>query len=117
MRRLGVWRAILISSALFAVAHGSLYRFLPTFTLGIMLAFVVLRSGSILCSMIAHALNNGVAVTMIHYQSEESARRYAEMSALPWDVTIVGTAICAIGLWLVHSAPAARAPSAPAEPG
>ena len=42
---------------------------------------VVLRSGSILCSMIAHALNNGVAVTMIHYQSEESARRYAEMSA------------------------------------
>lgn len=58
--------AVLISSALFAVAHADYGSFLPLFAIGLALAFVRLRTGSTWASMSLHILNNLLAsVTII----------------------------------------------------
>ena len=105
LRRWGVWQAIGVSALLFGVAHASLYRLLPTLFLGLLFGYLVWRSGSIVCSMIAHAINNGFITTAVHLQPRDSANRLAEMTVLPWSITFAGLAVCLLGLWLVHSSP------------
>ena len=56
------WLAVLVSGAVFGFFHVSLFRILPTAFLGIVLAVVVLRTGSILPAMLWHFLNNFLAL-------------------------------------------------------
>lgn len=54
----GFYGAALISAALFAVYHMSLLQLPYMFVLGFLLAVVAQRSGSIVCCIVLHALNN-----------------------------------------------------------
>lgn len=54
--------ALLISAVLFGFLHLSPLRFLPTLLLGVLLAFVVLRTGSLWPAILLHALHNGLAI-------------------------------------------------------
>lgn len=56
------WMAVLVSGAVFGVFHVSLFRIVPTAFLGIVLALVVLRTGSILPAILWHFLNNFLAL-------------------------------------------------------
>ena len=58
-----VW-AVLLSSALFMIMHGRLEQFVYPFVLGIVLSFVVLRTGNLFSSILVHFLNNFIVVTM-----------------------------------------------------
>lgn len=60
-RRFGVKRGILFSSLLFAFVHRSLYAFLAIFVLGIVLAYLYERTGSLIPSISLHLFNNGIA--------------------------------------------------------
>jgi hypothetical protein len=51
-----------VSSAVFGVAHAQLDVFLPLFALGLMLAWVYKRTGSLWTSIALHALFNGLSV-------------------------------------------------------
>jgi sodium transport system permease protein len=87
MRRLGSTRgAVLVSAAFFALIHLSVFRFLPTFLLGILLATVVVRTGSIFASMVLHAAYNGGAVLLDRVEwlswSTEGARGWLVSVAL-----------------------------------
>ena len=62
--RLGTWPVIFVVGALFGVFHLSIYRFVPTALLGIVLTYLVVRSGSIFAGVLVHALNNGLAILM-----------------------------------------------------
>lgn len=62
--RFGALAAVLMSSGYFALLHVSLARALPTAVLGVFLALAVLRSGSVLTSIIIHGLNNAAAVLL-----------------------------------------------------
>ena len=64
-RSLGPVAAVLISAFLFAALHGSPQRFFAQGALGIVLAVLVLRSGSIFPAMILHALYNGTLVVVM----------------------------------------------------
>jgi membrane protease YdiL (CAAX protease family) len=57
-------RGLMISSALFALFHLSLARFLPTFGLGLLLGGVRLTSGTIWLPIAIHALHNGSLVAL-----------------------------------------------------
>jgi membrane protease YdiL (CAAX protease family) len=59
-----VW-AIVISSALFAVAHTDLGSFVPLFAIGLCLGYVRWRTGSTWASMSLHMLNNLLASVQI----------------------------------------------------
>ena len=64
LREHGYGRALLGSSALFALIHGSLLALLPIFLLGIGLAVVYERSRSLLASIVMHATVNGISVAL-----------------------------------------------------
>ncbi len=52
------------SAALFAVIHASLVSLLPIFLLGLALAWVYRRTGSLLAPIAMHAMVNGISVTI-----------------------------------------------------
>lgn len=54
----GFYGAAIISAAMFAVYHMNLLQLPYTFVLGLLLAVAAQRSGSIICCIVLHALNN-----------------------------------------------------------
>jgi sodium transport system permease protein len=60
----GKWTAIIITALLFGLFHLDMYRMLPVTILGIWLGYLVMQTGSIHMSMLAHFLNNGTAVVV-----------------------------------------------------
>jgi membrane protease YdiL (CAAX protease family) len=53
---------IVLGAFLFSAMHMQFYGFLPRFALGIMLGYLYLWSGSLWLPMLAHFLNNGMAI-------------------------------------------------------
>jgi len=105
LRRFGPWVAIGISALLFGLAHASIYRLLPTFVLGLVLGYVAWRSGSIYCSMIIHALNNGLIATLARDDSFAARLHWDDMQFVPWSWTIIALAVMGAGMLLVATAP------------
>lgn len=64
------WLAIFISSMVFALLHGTFFKILPIFLLGIMLGTVYQVTRNLWYSIIIHFLNNGIAVLAIYYASK-----------------------------------------------
>ena len=58
------YQAILISAAMFAVMHANLQQLVYPFLLGIIMAWVVMRTGSMVSSVIVHFTNNAIVVTL-----------------------------------------------------
>jgi membrane protease YdiL (CAAX protease family) len=67
-QRMPLWGAAVSSALLFALFHG-LGVVLPIFVLGVGLAYVYARTGTIWASMTTHALVNAVSVTILFTQS------------------------------------------------
>ena len=66
-QRLPLWSAAAVSALLFALFHG-LGVVPPIFVLGVGLAYVYARTGTIWASMTTHALVNAVSVTLLFAQ-------------------------------------------------
>jgi sodium transport system permease protein len=105
LRSLGQWPAIVISALLFAVAHGSIYRMLPTLFLGLLLGYAVWKTGSLLAGVVIHALNNGIAVWLAK-GGGAAADSMEGVQFLPLSWTAAGTLVMLLGLLLVWRAPA-----------
>jgi sodium transport system permease protein len=104
--------ALLIASAMFSVYHWKPVQMLPTFTLGLALGVLALRSGSILPSLIAHFLNNAMAIVVHRQESEPLSRGLAEHPHL----ALAGFgALFVAGLAIAIAAP--LAPLAPPDGG
>jgi sodium transport system permease protein len=99
LRRVGPWTAILTTSLLFGLAHGSVHRMLPTFLLGLLMGTLRLRSGSIVPSMLLHLLNNGLVVTFL-YLRPSWAESLVGDGRMPLPVIAAGAAVFACGLTL-----------------
>ncbi|MDA8018401.1 MAG: ABC transporter permease subunit [Thermoanaerobaculia bacterium] len=63
-KRYEPWQLVLVTAAIFGLFHMSLFRILPTATLGAVLAVVTLLTGSIYPAMLWHLLNNAFAIAM-----------------------------------------------------
>ncbi len=61
MRKYGDGPAIIISAVMFGLVHGNLRQIPFAFLSGIALGFITVKSGSLWMSIIAHAVNNGIA--------------------------------------------------------
>lgn len=59
---LGKNKAIVLSALMFMLMHGSAQQTVYQFLLGIILAFVVVKTGSIICSMVVHFINNALVI-------------------------------------------------------
>ena len=94
--------AVIIVAALFGIAHMNLFRFLPTFFLGLAFSFIVLRTGSIFLSMLAHGLINAFVITLLFVPSlaerfswQENGAAVAPFWVIP---AIVGLTVAGIAL-------------------
>ena len=56
--------AALVSAVVFSAYHLSLVQALPTLSLGVLLAVIAIRADSIAPTMVAHAINNTLAITL-----------------------------------------------------
>jgi len=62
--RLPAAAAIVLSAAAFSLYHLNAAQAFPTFSLGLALGYIALRADSIVPTMIAHALNNAIAIVL-----------------------------------------------------
>jgi len=62
----------LISSLLFCLLHLNPARFLPTFLLGVLLAYLVIRTGSLWSAIIGHAVHNSIGLTFRGFSSDRT---------------------------------------------
>jgi sodium transport system permease protein len=110
LRTLGVWPAVILCGLLFGLAHSSIYRLLPTFFIGVLLTWLVWRTGSIWTSIVAHALNNGIAATLVYNKSLAALVGAGSGMYLGWQPTAVATMVLAAGIVVLwRTKPAARA--------
>jgi membrane protease YdiL (CAAX protease family) len=85
-----VWVAIVVSSILFSGFHGQFYGFLPRFALGIGLAYLFYVSGSIWVPIVAHFVNNAMAVIMTYYEKDLAVFRvFDESYNFEWYWTVL----------------------------
>jgi len=59
-RRFSPWKAILLSSFLFALSHMNVFQLLPFLILGVFLGWLTVRSGSVFPAMLFHLVHNGL---------------------------------------------------------
>ncbi len=59
-------KAVLLSAFLFGLLHGNLNQFMYAFVMGIIFAFLIEASGSIVSSMIVHFITNAVSICSIY---------------------------------------------------
>jgi sodium transport system permease protein len=74
-RQFSVPVSCLLTGILFGVMHGDVWRFVPTTILGVLLSWVALTSGSIIPSMLAHVLNNGVLIVLGYYGLDQQGEK------------------------------------------
>lgn len=65
MRRLGVVGAVVVDGLLFGLVHGELAQLAGLALFGMLLAFLVLRTGRLAMSILAHASFNAVAIVSL----------------------------------------------------
>ncbi|MCS6901552.1 MAG: CPBP family intramembrane metalloprotease, partial [Polyangiaceae bacterium] len=99
LQGLGAGWAVVLSSLLFGLAHGSAYRLLPTFSLGLVMGLLRWRSGSLAPSVVFHGLNNGLAVTLMYTRPGWAGALLGAESLPPW---VIGGAclLFSVGLWV-----------------
>lgn len=61
------WLAILISSAVFGLLHGTFFKLLPIFTLGLLLGTVYHITRNLWYTITIHFINNAFAVLSVYY--------------------------------------------------
>ena len=78
--------------------HGSVFRFLPTALLGLVLGHLAKKTGSVWPGVLAHAMTNAIALSLDRLAPAMVERHLATPSAL----ALAGLAILAAGLWLLR---------------
>jgi sodium transport system permease protein len=99
-RKLGMVASIGLSAFLFAVAHASVYRMLPVLFLGLLLGWLYWQSKSTLPGMVAHALNNGVAISIMTVPAIRDYFVQHKLKYLPVSWSLAGLIVVAAGVWL-----------------
>lgn len=65
------WLSIIVVSILFSLAHFSFYGFLSRFFLGIVLGALFHYSGKLWLSILAHFINNALAITVLYISTQQ----------------------------------------------
>jgi membrane protease YdiL (CAAX protease family) len=100
----GLVAAIVYSSLLFALLHVSLLNLVSTFVLGVVMAVIVIKTGSIWGAIIYHMINNFIAATYLYiagqYETTAEVELQGLLALLPF--FILGLVGAWLGLRLLH---------------
>lgn len=94
--------SIWVTAALFSLFHFQFFGFLPRMLLGAVFGYLVVWSGSIYPAILAHFLNNGVAVAAAYLMGGEWIEETLNPAIQSWEtVDYVVAAVCITGVMLV----------------
>ncbi|MCE2438266.1 MAG: CPBP family intramembrane metalloprotease [Candidatus Latescibacteria bacterium] len=91
-------RAIVWSALLFAISHLHPWRYPTALILGLVLAWWVVRTGSLLPAIVGHALNNFLIVTSTHLEVFGSLDDFSTGTMLPWWLHVCGVFLVLVGM-------------------
>ncbi len=100
-RRFRPRTAVVISSFLFALFHLNVFQLLPTFFLGLVLAYLTTRCGSILPSILFHLLYNTLILVPALFPDalgESSLEQALQSQSMLWLPALISSPIA---LWLL----------------
>lgn len=113
-RSLGPVWAVALTAFLFAALHMSPWRFAPQMALGVLLAVLTLRSGSLVPAILVHAGHNGLMVAAAVLADQEPWKGYQPWLVQHINVVAASGALVAILAaswgWRLISQPKASAP-------
>lgn len=92
--------AVVVSSILFAMVHGTLYQIPFAFVLGLMLGCIALKTGNILFSMILHFFNNAMAVILEYVCINHTEEFGEQVSIIYFAVLAIVGIMGAAFLWM-----------------
>ncbi|GMQ82070.1 MAG: CPBP family intramembrane metalloprotease [Rhodothermia bacterium] len=96
-RSMGIWGGILFSGLIFGLYHVRPTQAVPLSLLGLYLAYITWRSGSIIPAMIVHFANNAFAIALGRYaQTEAGSALDVESFQVPFSVVVPAALILAI---------------------
>ena len=98
----GTKRAILITSLLFTLLHGSIIAVPEVFILGVVLGVIAVCTGSIYGSIIYHTLHNVIVIVLVYMQRGAAAEDQTVLEALGG----VSGLLSAIGSAALYALPA-----------
>ena len=95
--------ALIFSSLMFALIHGSIQQFIYPFLLGLVLGWLAMRTGSTFTSMLVHFLNNAIVLIINYF----SVRHGLEMTvaytnAWVWVVAVVVALVAGALLFIIE---------------
>ena len=96
---------IIISGFLFSLMHRHFYQFFPIWLLGIMFGYLLVWSGTLWLPILAHFVNNAVAVSVSYMIHKGMISDKIEEFGAAWHdvpVTVVAAAVCAFLLWKMY---------------
>lgn len=110
------WVAIILTGLIFGAFHGSIWRFVPTALLGIMLGYIVYETDNMIYGALFHAINNAVPLFSIFsmksiYSNEMFQNQMSSMADVGIPLVAIGTYVMygaavpllfAIGNYLIH---------------
>ena len=111
------WRAIIISSIFFGLAHSLLQQSIGAALVGIVLGFLAVQCGSLLPPILYHMLHNGLALGLSRV-TPEMLEKWPVLRLLyvdadgtlvyRWPVVVVGAIVAASVLYWLHRRPYVR---------
>lgn len=103
-RAAGPFGGILLAGGLFGIYHLRPSQFLPLTVLGLYMAYLVWRTGSLIPAMIVHIVHNGLAVVGARYVETHPSYdlQVLEEASMPWYAVLVGFVIVGGVLYVMH---------------
>ncbi|MEP5614107.1 MAG: CPBP family intramembrane glutamic endopeptidase [Cyclobacteriaceae bacterium] len=97
---LGIW----ISGFAFAAIHMQFYGLAPRMLLGVVFGYLYYWSGNLTVAMIAHLINNGLALFLLYMSTLDVIEVSPEQmeSSAPWPIVVVFGVVCVISLRIFH---------------
>ena len=92
--------AVIVSAAVFAIAHLNLFQGMSAFAFGLLFGYVYIITGSLIFCIIGHILNNSLAMVSLHYPGlEQSLNTSSYAITMPIGVALlVAAALCVLKL-------------------
>jgi sodium transport system permease protein len=100
--RIGTAWSVVLTAFLFGAFHMSLHKFLPTAVLGVMLAVIAARTGSIVPGMLVHFIHNAIVVVSGRVLGPEAILD----DKVPRLAVGLGSLVVVAGLYVLRRAPA-----------
>lgn len=80
--------AVWVTAALFSLAHGEVFAFLPRFLLGALLGYLYVGGGSLVVNVLVHFVNNAIVVILFWLATPESGFDPMAPLGVGWTVTL-----------------------------